>query len=103
MGSFLPNKIISKPDNNQSADSLNFIDLFCGCGGFTLGMERAKFRCLAAIDFNFEAVATLQANLSHIKHVLHLDLTAFGPDELSKIVYELDGSDAKGLIGTDGE
>ena len=26
-----------------------FIDLFCGCGGFSLGMERAGFECLAAL------------------------------------------------------
>lgn len=86
MGSFLPNKLISKPNSNNSADPLNFIDLFCGCGGFTLGMERAGFKCLAAIDFNFEAVATLQTNLSHIKHVLHRDLTTFGPNELSELI-----------------
>jgi DNA (cytosine-5)-methyltransferase 1 len=33
-----------------------FIDLFCGCGGFSLGLERAGFKGLAAIDFNPEAV-----------------------------------------------
>jgi DNA (cytosine-5)-methyltransferase 1 len=44
-----------------------FIDLFCGCGGFTLGMERAGFRCLAAIYFNAEAVDTLRRNLTDIK------------------------------------
>ena len=27
-----------------------FLDLFCGCGGFTLGMLRSGMRCLAAID-----------------------------------------------------
>ena len=32
-----------------------FIDLFCGCGGFSLGMENAQFQCLAAIDFNIVA------------------------------------------------
>lgn len=41
-----------------------FIDLFSGCGGFTLGMLRAGFDCLAAIDFNAEAVATLKSNLA---------------------------------------
>jgi len=63
---------------------LRFIDLFCGCGGFTLGMERAGFRCLAAVDFNAEAVATLRANLPHIPNVLHRDLTAFPPAELAE-------------------
>jgi len=56
-----------------------FIDLFCGCGGFTLGMERAGFECVAAVDFNTEAVGTLRRNLSHIKHVLKRDLTQFAP------------------------
>src|SRR4051812_46518699 len=65
---------------------LNFIDLFCGCGGFTLGMEHAGLKCLAAIDFNAEAIATLQANLDHIKHLLHRDLTAFAPEELSELI-----------------
>ena len=47
-----------------SASTLpTFLDLFCGCGGFTLGLQRAGFECLAAIDFNAEAVATLRANL----------------------------------------
>ena len=27
------------------------IDLFCGCGGFSLGLQRAGFSVLAAIDF----------------------------------------------------
>lgn len=65
---------------------LNFIDLFCGCGGFTLGMERAGLRCLAAIDFNADAVATLHANLPHIEHVLCRDLTVYTPDELSALI-----------------
>lgn len=86
MGRFIHSEIIPHPNNENSGNQLNFIDLFCGCGGFTLGMERAGFKCLAAIDFNVEAVSTLQANLSHIKHVLHRDLTTFGPDELSELV-----------------
>jgi len=63
-----------------------FIDLFCGCGGFTLGMERAGFRCLAAVDFNAEAVDTLRRNLTHIKYVLERDLTLFSPAELAAMI-----------------
>jgi site-specific DNA-cytosine methylase len=37
------------------------LDLFCGCGGFTLGMQRAGFDVLAAVDFNGDAVVTLNA------------------------------------------
>jgi DNA (cytosine-5)-methyltransferase 1 len=35
---------------------LTFIDLFCGCGGFSLGLLRAGLTGLAAIDFNSEAI-----------------------------------------------
>lgn len=66
--------------------NLNFIDLFCGCGGFTLGMERAGFLCLAAIDFNAQAVATLRANLPHIKHAIQRDLTVYPPEELAELI-----------------
>lgn len=73
---------------------LTFLDLFCGCGGFTLGMQRAGFHCLAAIDFNPEAVATLRANLvehrhpelTPVAHALHRDLTEFGPEKLAELL-----------------
>ena len=59
------------------------IDLFSGCGGFTLGMMRSGFEVLAAIDFDADAVETLRANLAttHLKsmspvgQVLQRDLT----------------------------
>lgn len=71
-----------------------FVDLFCGCGGFTLGMLRAGFNCKAAIDFNPQAVATLKANLtdtkhsgfSSVEHALERDLTQFPPRDLEKLI-----------------
>ncbi len=65
-----------------------FLDLFCGCGGFSLGMERADFRCLAAIDFNKEAIATLRANFPQLgeDRARHEDLTTFRPEDLAKII-----------------
>ncbi len=62
------------------------IDLFSGCGGFSLGMERAGFRCLAAIDFNAEAIETFRANFPEVEHVLERDLTKFPPAELAKLI-----------------
>ena len=75
-------------------DQLTFLDLFCGCGGFTLGMLRAGFRCLAAIDSNAEAITTLRANLvkrphpdfSPVEHALQRDLTQFPPTELAMLI-----------------
>lgn len=69
-----------------SANKRTFIDLFCGCGGFSLGMERADFQCLAAIDFNKEAVQVFQANFAHVHHSLEKDLTQFTPEELEQLI-----------------
>ena len=66
-----------------------FIDLFCGCGGFSLGMERADFQCLAAIDFNAHAVQVFKANFANVPHALEKDLTQFTPQELEKLFASL--------------
>ena len=70
------------------------LDLFCGCGGFTLGMQRAGYQVLAAVDFNPEAIATFAANLGAanpaalppVRHALHRDLTQFAPAELAELL-----------------
>lgn len=62
---------------------MNFIDLFCGCGGFSLGMMRAGFKCVAAIDFNQEAIETFKANFPDETLALREDLTGFTAHKLS--------------------
>ena len=63
------------------------IDLFCGCGGFSLGMRRARFSVLAAIDSNEEAITTFDRNFPDVSFVLHLDLTAFGLEKLAELIW----------------
>jgi DNA (cytosine-5)-methyltransferase 1 len=71
-----------------------FIDLFSGCGGFTLGMLRAGFDCKAAIDFNSQAVSALRANLQAksptglppVGFALEADLTTLPPATLEAII-----------------
>lgn len=63
-----------------------FIDLFCGCGGFTLGMLRAGFECKAAIDFDEHAIETFTKNLPQVIHILCKDLTKFTPVELAEVL-----------------
>ena len=65
---------------------LYFIDLFCGCGGFSLGLERAGLGGLAAIDSNPEAVAVFQKNLPQIPYVLQKKLEEFPPQELARLM-----------------
>ena len=71
---------------NGMTQPLTCIDLFCGCGGFSLGLERAGFAVLAAIGFYPEAVAVFDANFPKVPHRLRRDLTKFPPAELAKLL-----------------
>ncbi|HLY61502.1 MAG TPA: DNA cytosine methyltransferase [Terriglobia bacterium] len=42
------------------------INLFCGCGGFSLGMERAGFTVLASFDSNQEAITVFRKTLPEV-------------------------------------
>lgn len=80
--------------DSVSMDALTCLDLFCGCGGFTLGMQRAGFNVLAAMDFNQEAIAALQNNLidncpkglKPVGYALNCDLTKYNPKELATLI-----------------
>jgi len=80
--------ISPKPMNvaTESDDSLTYLDLFSGCGGFSLGLNWAGLKCLAAIDFNAPAIDTFKANYPHVPHALVKDLTAFRPEDLDKLI-----------------
>lgn len=41
-----------------------FIDLFCGAGGLTVGLESAGWKCLAAMDNWPDAISTYRRNIS---------------------------------------
>ena len=76
----------SKEQQDDQMKALTFIDLFCGCGGFSLGLERAGLQGLAAIDLNAEALAVFKANLSQIPFILEKDVTVFAPKDLAKMM-----------------
>lgn len=64
----------------------NYIDLFCGCGGFSLGLERAGLKCAAAIDSDRHAIETFSNNFPNVQHVLERDLKKFTPEDLQGII-----------------
>ena len=63
---------------------LTFIDLFCGCGGFSLSLTRAGFKGLAAIDFNHEAIQVFQANFKDVPQAQDTDRTVYSWEELEE-------------------
>lgn len=75
--------------------SLNVIDLFCGCGGFSLGFERAGFNVLLGIDIWQDALKTFALNHKNSKS-LNADLSTIRPDEVEPL---LDGHNVDVIIG----
>ncbi len=71
----------------HAVDHLSLIDLFSGCGGFSLGMEWAGFSCRAAIDFEKAAIETFKANHDGVPIALCKDLTKFAPEELDSLLH----------------
>lgn len=82
----VPYRAASPSPPSEARGQLTCLDLFCGCGGFTLGMQRAGYRIIAAIDFNPEAIATLRQNLPGVPFALCEDLTAFPPKKLARLL-----------------
>ena len=58
-----------------------YVDLFCGCGGASVGLTRAGWRCVGAVDVSEDALAIYAANFSgHATH--RIDLSTPLPVEL---------------------
>jgi DNA (cytosine-5)-methyltransferase 1 len=63
-----------------------FLDLFCGCGGFSLGMQKAGFIEIASIDLYHEAMTVFQKNMPQVSHAFERDLTKLPPEEFAKLI-----------------
>ena len=72
----------------QKTNSNLFIDIFAGCGGLSLGLIRAGWKCAFAIEKNADAFLTYKHNLLEGKYASSfnwpkwLDRTAHDIDEL---------------------
>ena len=75
-GLIVPGRLAKRP---------TVIDLFCGCGGFSLGMMKAGFEVVAAVDWDPLAVITYMMNLGNYPCQMHF----IEPDDQERMVKAL--------------
>lgn len=73
----------------------NCIDLFCGCGGLSLGFEKAGFNVILGIDAWQDAITTFNFNHKNSKG-LCADLFTLKPEDVKN---QLDGKNIDVIIG----
>ena len=60
----------------KNRTEMNFIDLFAGCGGLSLGLEQSGFNKLCDVEILSHAYETLKINFPKSKHY-NGDITKF--------------------------
>ena len=74
---------------------LNALDLFCGCGGLSLGFEKAGINILIGIDSWLDAIKTFNYNHKNSKGIC-ADLSELKPQDIEE---ELEGKKIDLIIG----
>jgi DNA (cytosine-5)-methyltransferase 1 len=88
-------KLNSRNGKSNKKD-LNFVDLFCGAGGITLGLTKSGFNPVLSADFNKEVKETHENNFSGLNYV-HGDLSDKSIKE--KVLGSLKGKEITLLTG----
>ena len=68
-----------------TSSELKAVDLFCGCGGISAGLQSAGFKVIAGVDIERKYMATFRHNFPSSLS-LNLDLTKFSPAEFMTMV-----------------
>lgn len=78
-----------EPMSRSSSGRLRVLDLFAGCGGFSLGFHAVGFEVAGALELDPDAAATHASNFAcdlppelHAEHARARDITRIGPGQL---------------------
>lgn len=83
-----------KIDRLERGERPRLVDLFSGCGGITLGMQRAGFRSVAGVEIDEHAARTYARNFHHGTLGVARDITTLDPADLLGIP----GSEVSGAV-----
>ncbi|MBQ8560205.1 MAG: DNA cytosine methyltransferase, partial [Spirochaetaceae bacterium] len=67
---------------------LNYIDIFAGCGGLSVGLQSAGWQGLFAIEKNIDAFSTLKYNLVDKSHFNWPNWLEIKNHDINKILNE---------------
>jgi DNA (cytosine-5)-methyltransferase 1 len=71
--------------NLELPKNQNFIDLFCGAGGISCGLELAGWNCILGVDSDSKAMKTFALNHPKAK-TFSKSITKLDQDELEKLI-----------------
>lgn len=78
-----PPLVPSVPILSGPSDTLNVLDLFCGCGGMSKGLTDAGLNVIAGIDIWNKAVESYNKNFHHKAYCA--DLTQLPPEKFNEL------------------
>lgn len=91
-----PSPYIQVDTNQVDTNSLNVIDLFCGCGGMSKGLTDAGLNVIAGIDIWDKAVESYNKNYHHKAYCA--DLTQLPPEKFNEL-YNKENKKVDILVG----
>jgi len=73
--------------NIQCQSALKCIDLFCGCGGLSLGFHKAGFKILLGLDNDQDSIKTFNLNFPNKPGICE-DILNINRNEINKLLLE---------------
>lgn len=84
----------------RAGEPLRAVDLFSGCGGMSVGLQRARFEVLGGVEINDQAIATYTKNMFRganeeeaAIHATPHDITKFPPERFLREVLQRDNAE----------